>query len=108
MTRRPVRRSVDEPIRVGDAASAITADLGSAPLDVVAVVAERLTGWLEPRVAELVEVRSLLDGELVIETADASTAAELGYRRDELAQLIGSALGSGVVRKVRVVVKRGR
>jgi hypothetical protein len=99
---------VDEPVRVDAVAAAISADLGSAPLDVVAVVAERLAGWLEPRIADLVEVRSLVDGELVVETADASTAADLGYRREELAQLIGSALGPGVVRKVRVVVKRGR
>ncbi len=58
--------------------------------------------------AELVDVRSLVDGELVIETADASTAAELGYRRDELAEQVSSAVGPGVIRKVRVVVKRRR
>jgi predicted nucleic acid-binding Zn ribbon protein len=92
-------------VAVTDALRAVTDELGGAPSDVVGDIAARVAQWLGGD-AERVVVRSLVDGELVIEAADTRTATDLRYRADELARVVGEGLESGVVRRVRVVVRR--
>ncbi len=103
--RRARRSGPTEPIAIGDAVERVSADLGSAPLDLVTHAGAALGEWLGDD-RDRVVLRSFIDGELVVEAADARFAADLGYRRDELREVLAACLPTGALRRVRVVVKR--
>lgn len=96
-----------DPVALGRLTEAVTSDLGAAPVDAVGAAAAALREWCERVAVGEVLVRSLVDGELVLEAADARTAADLGYRRDELRDVLAGALPAGSLRRVRVAVRRG-
>jgi hypothetical protein len=91
---------------VDAAISAITDELGAAPLDILAEVHGRLAQLLGDEFETAVRVRSLVDGELVLEVSNTRAAGDLGYRRDELAKSLALPPLQGAIRRVRVVVQR--
>ncbi len=103
--RRARRSGPNDPIAVGEAVARVSADLGSAPLDLVTQAGAALGEWLGND-RDLVVLRSFVDGELVVEAADARFAADLGYRRDDLREVLAACLPTGSLRRVRIVVKR--
>ncbi len=100
------RKGQDEPIRADAIAEALVQQFGSAPVDMIDTIKTRLAGVLGERLENDVRVRSLLNGELVLEVAYTRFASDLKYRGDELIKSLSTSPLEGVIRKVKVVVLR--
>lgn len=110
----PRRNRDDDPIRIDEALEEVASELGAAPVSSLEVVRGALARWWETidQAADAgtgaVEVRSLVDAELVVVAADPRVASELRYRRDDLVTCLRSLSIAEPVRRVRIVVATDR
>jgi predicted nucleic acid-binding Zn ribbon protein len=100
--------SPSEPVPLGDALAAVTADLRSATPDVLAGLARQWVEVVGPEIADHATPGSLVDGVLTINVDEPAAATSLRQAAPQLAERLATVVGSGAVRQIRVLVSRPR
>ncbi len=108
MTRPRRRAAGNDPVSLSDAIASVARDLGSAPAGDLDAVTAALWAALAPLAPDDVEVRSLRNGNLTIVAADGRVAADLRYRAESLAAALHDGPTTGLVHRIKVVVRRSR
>jgi predicted nucleic acid-binding Zn ribbon protein len=94
----------DEPVPLSEAIAIVGRELGLPSPDVVATLTARWAEIVGPAVAAHAHVRSVRDGECVIEVDGPVWATQLRYGASDLVERVNERCGEGSVTSVKVVV----
>ena len=98
----------DEPIPLRDAITAVGKDLGLPPPDALGRVANAWSEVAGSALAAHTRVRSVRDGEAVIEVDGPAWATQIRYLASDLMTGLDERCGGGVITSLRVVVSGSR
>jgi predicted nucleic acid-binding Zn ribbon protein len=102
------RHRSDEPIPLRDAITAVGNDLGLPPPDALARVASAWTEVAGAALSAHTRVRSVRDGEAVIEVDGPAWATQIRYLASDLMTGLDERCGARVITSLRVVVSGSR
>jgi len=102
-----VIRPRGEPVVLGDALAALGRELGVPSPATLRALADVWPDVVGGALARHSRVRSVRDGECVVEVDGPAWATQLRYLENDLVERAARACGPGVVSSVRVVVARG-
>ena len=93
-----------DPIPLRDAVDAVTRDLGMPPPDALSRVADAWTSVAGTALAAHSRVRSVRNGEAVIEVDGPAWATQIRYLAKDLVEGLDGALGGRAITSLKVVV----
>jgi predicted nucleic acid-binding Zn ribbon protein len=97
-----------DPIPLRDAVNAVGRELGLPPSDALGQVSAAWTTVAGTTLAAHSRVRSLRDGEAVIEVENPAWATQIRYLAKDLVEGLDEALGGRVITALQVVVRSPR
>ena len=93
-----------DPVPVGDALAAVSAELGLADPGVVGALVDRWPEVVGSAIAENARLRAVRGSTLTIAVESGAWATELRYLESEVLARVATIVGDGVIDTVRVVV----
>ena len=93
-----------DPVPVGDALAAVSAELGLADPGVVGALVDRWAEVVGSAIAENARLRAVRGSTLTIAVESGAWATELRYLESEILARVATIVGEGVIDTVRVVV----
>ena len=93
-----------DPVVVGDALAAVSAELGLADPGVVGELVDRWAEVVGAAIAENARLRAVRGSTLTIAVESGAWATELRYLESEILARVAAIVGDGVIDTVRVVV----
>jgi predicted nucleic acid-binding Zn ribbon protein len=101
-----MRKRQDIPVSLHDSLVELTADLQVAGPDAMKIVGEQWPVLVGRELAPHVRLGSLRDGTLTLEVDDPVWATPLRYLESGIVDTLSERLGAGVVRHVRIAVRK--
>lgn len=104
MSNRPAR----DPVPLRAVLDAVTRDLEGASTDVITTIVQAWPDIVGAQLASVAQPGALVDGTLTVIVADAAAATALRHQAGALRDRLAARCGPGVVRALRVRVRRPR